>query len=538
VSSQNPARFEWTPVRLLLGSVLVILLALDIFIAALDSLSTYPDALVDGHAVSNSSALIAQALNIVDKAYGQPISFLEAADDDPNDIVPDECFFLRSRSGVFESEVACGGALLASGCSQGCGGELDFLLVVPFRLVKTTAGYVGQLSTRPVALEGKHVVSGDRFWRPDEGYDGTVTNYGNGSLSTTSQLSLGARLYVTGGIAAGATVVAVLVLISLMKSPRRPRQSARTQLVAADHAWSDLGRLAAAAPVVPPSPVLVTAPSPPRKTPELTSATILEDEPKAPEVAPEREPGAPPISVSLRVDVMGAVAHAGWAEVPSRARLVELAAYLATHRDRPVPAERLRTVLWPYNPAQGDVALARVHEQVSRLRRCLGPDQLPEATGGYQLADTVACDWAEFEALVEAARAVPEAESMGFLQRALALVRGQPFQDVPAKAYSWAWDDLLVSKMEAVISDVAHDMSVRCLASGRHGDAARAIHQGLLALPKDERLLGDGLEAAAVGEGRAGLDRAWRVVQAALGPEAGSSPLFATYKGLREGAKV
>ena len=538
VSSQNPAHFEWSPVRLLLGSVLVILLALDVFLAALDSVSTYPDAFVDGHAVSNSSALLAQALNIVDKAYGQPISFLGAADDDPSDSVPDECFFLRSPSGTFESEVSCGGALLASGCSQGCGGELDFLLVVPFRVVKTTVGYVGQLSARPVALEGKHVVSGDRFWRPDEGYDGTVTNYGNGSLSTRSQLSLGTRPYVTGGIAAGATVIAVLVLVSLMKSPRRPRQLARLQLVAADQAWSDLGRLAVAAPVVPPSPVLVTAPPRPRKAPELPRATILEDEPQALAVPPKLEAGSPSISTSPRVDVMGPVRYAGWAEVPSRARLVELAAYLATHRDRPVPAERLRTVLWPYDPAQGDVALARVHEQVSRLRRCLGPDQLPDAAGGYQLAGTVACDWAEFEALVEAGRTVPGAESMGFLQRALALVRGQPFQDVPAKAYSWAWDELLVPHMEAVISDVAHELSVRCLAGGRHGDATRAVRQGLLALPKDERLLGDGLEASAAGEGRAGLDRAWHVVQGALGPEAGSSPLFATYKVLRDAAKA
>ncbi len=35
-----------------------------------------------------------------------------------------------------------------------------------------------------------------------------------------------------------------------------------------------------------------------------------------------------------------------WAEQPTRAKTTELAVYLALHADRPVAAERLRTVMW------------------------------------------------------------------------------------------------------------------------------------------------------------------------------------------------
>jgi hypothetical protein len=180
--------------------------------------------------------------------------------------------------------------------------------------------------------------------------------------------------------------------------------------------------------------------------------------------------------------------------------------------------------------------LARVHEQISRLRRCLGADHLPEAVGGYQLSETVRCDWAQFEALVEASRAVPEAGSIDFLAQALALVRGQPFADVPAKTYGWAWDELLVPHMEAATTDAAHIMASRCLAAGRPTDAAWAARQGLMAVPKDERLLEDSLQGGAV-EGRAALDRAWRGVQGALGPEAEQGPLFLRYTQLRENCR-
>jgi two-component SAPR family response regulator len=231
---------------------------------------------------------------------------------------------------------------------------------------------------------------------------------------------------------------------------------------------------------------------------------------------------------------MGPIVHSGWAVAPTRRLVVELAVYLGTHRARPVPAERLRTSLWPYDPTKGDVELARVHELVSRLRRCIGADLLPEPAGGYQLSGTVRCDWSRFEALSEAARAVAGAGAVPFLREALGLVRGQPLQDVAAKAYNWAWDEGLVPHMEAELTKAAHTMASLCLAEGNTADASWAARQGLLAVPKDEGLLEDTLLAGAA-EGRAALDRAWKTVEVALGPGAEDSALYATYIRLREG---
>jgi DNA-binding SARP family transcriptional activator len=208
---------------------------------------------------------------------------------------------------------------------------------------------------------------------------------------------------------------------------------------------------------------------------------------------------------------------------------------LALHADRPVAAERLRTVMWTYDPSRGDVALATVHQEISRLRRCLGPEQFPDAKGGYQLAGTVSSDWGDFEALTEASRAVGQAESIDYLRRALSLVRGEPFAEVAPKAYGWAFDEVIVAQMEAEVSRAAHAMAERCLALGKGADAAWAVRQGLLAVPRDERLREDQLTVAA-GEGGQGLDRAWREVERVLGPQSDESPLGVTFRRLRSAA--
>lgn len=142
------------------------------------------------------------------------------------------------------------------------------------------------------------------------------------------------------------------------------------------------------------------------------------------------------------------------------------------------------------------------------------------------------CDWSRFEALAEAARAVPDEVAISFLAEALGLVRGQPFQDVPAKSYGWAWDELLVPHMEAAIGHAAHNLAKLYLAVPDSERAAWAVRQGLLAVPKDEQLLGDLLQAGAA-DGKAALDRAWRVVKSTLGAEAGAGPLLAKYNELR-----
>jgi hypothetical protein len=248
--------------------------------------------------------------------------------------------------------------------------------------------------------------------------------------------------------------------------------------------------------------------------------------PAEPEAVPEAETVLEP-----RALVLGPLGVEGWAEPPARAKTTELAVYLALHSGRPVTAEHLRTVGWPYDPVRGDVALATVHQEVSRVRRCLGAQHLPEAKGGYQVVG-VTSDWAEFQALVEVSRHVDAPESTAYLRRALFLIRGAPFAEVAAKSYGWAFEEIIVAEMEAAIARAAHEMVERCLLAGEQSEAAWALRQGLLGCPKDVLLREDQLAVAAT-EGSAGVERAWRDVEKVLGPQGADSRLGEALKRAR-----
>jgi len=183
-----------------------------------------------------------------------------------------------------------------------------------------------------------------------------------------------------------------------------------------------------------------------------------------------------------RALVLGPLGVEGWAEPPARAKTTELAVYLALHSGRPVTAEHLRTVGWPYDRERGDVALATVHQEVSRVRRCLGAQHLPEAKGGYQVVG-VTSDWAEFQALVEVSRHVDAPESTAYLRRALFLIRGAPFAEVAAKSYGWAFEEIIVAEMEAGIARSTRNGRALPL-GGRAGRGGLGSETGPARLPE------------------------------------------------------
>ena len=94
--------------------------------------------------------------------------------------------------------------------------------------------------------------------------------------------------------------------------------------------------------------------------------------------------------------------------VRTRRKLEEVVVYLATHPERPVPAERLRTAIWPLSTDEraGEVADSSFRATMSRTRTALGTDALgrpylPEARDGcYQLDRALGCDWVDFADLV------------------------------------------------------------------------------------------------------------------------------------------
>lgn len=89
--------------------------------------------------------------------------------------------------------------------------------------------------------------------------------------------------------------------------------------------------------------------------------------------------------------------------------------------------------------------------------------------------------------------------------------------------------------METAATDVAHRMAQACLTVGSPGQADWAAGRGLLAVPTDETLLADRLEAAFAMGGHARLERAWRDTRSILGEQADTGPLAAVYRRVREG---
>lgn len=233
--------------------------------------------------------------------------------------------------------------------------------------------------------------------------------------------------------------------------------------------------------------------------------------------------------------VLGPVETVGWERPPDRRVLVELAAFLVCHQERPVGVSDIRLALWPEGSRRGEeVKPETVGQHMSRLRRCLGGEHLPEGRGGYQLASSVSSDWFRFQALVEAARHAEAERAAEIRREALALVRGRPFAGVPDGTFLWVWDEMLVSTMEGAIATTAHRAAEFYLRAGRHRLAEWSARRGLVAVPTDEQLLADLMAGAAGTAGAPALARAWRDVRAVLGDQADTGPLAEVYHQLSE----
>ncbi|MBF5082404.1 LysM peptidoglycan-binding domain-containing protein [Quadrisphaera sp. INWT6] len=182
------------------------------------------------------------------------------------------------------------------------------------------------------------------------------------------------------------------------------------------------------------------------------------------------------------------------------ASMLEALAYMALHPQR----ERFAfdQALWPHER----VPDARRQQLVSRARRWLGTDEagapyvLLVNPDGYRLADTVTTDWQEFQRLVPSPSTAPTDD----LERALRLVRGQPFSGSNPRRYGWADDD--AQEMIAAIVDVAHELATRAQHEGDGPRARRAALKGLLVEPSSEMLWRDALGAEFLSGNRAGLE--------------------------------
>ena len=78
---------------------------------------------------------------------------------------------------------------------------------------------------------------------------------------------------------------------------------------------------------------------------------------------------------------------------------------------------------------------------------------------------------------------------------ALRLVRGKPFEKIPANRYAWLAETFLEQDIPTLVVDVAHALAQRRLASGDPEGAREAARTGQQADQYDERLWRDLLEA-------------------------------------------
>jgi hypothetical protein len=189
---------------------------------------------------------------------------------------------------------------------------------------------------------------------------------------------------------------------------------------------------------------------------------------------------------------------------PDRVALAtEIVVFLAAHPGGVHP-NVLTGAIWPrgVTPEVRDAALARA---AAWLGGTAGQGHLViDSTGRLLLGPQVRVDWQVLRALV--ARAEPgladggQGEA-GYLERALAEVRGQLLDGRDPGRYLWLATDDLEYEVTALVADTAHRLSVLRLAAGDFPGAMDAARCGLRLAFNDELLWRDLLIAAhATGE--------------------------------------
>jgi DNA-binding SARP family transcriptional activator len=259
-----------------------------------------------------------------------------------------------------------------------------------------------------------------------------------------------------------------------------------------------------------------------RRRAVASAGNVASQEPPGNTLAPATStavPG-PPHQEPFRFDALGPPRASGWKEEPDGELLRELAGFLA-FQEQPVSLDEISRAVWPTGGAREAPSRESLHTYMSRLRKALGHDRLPDATAGrgYGITDAQT-DWGIFRALCARAEGAEEAEAMALRRQALSLVRGVPFASAPKSQYGWALESGLVEQMTVAVVRCAHLLAEQCAASGDAEGARAAVEQGLLASPSEEQLLAD-LWRLATSAGDSSEQRRVRArIAALLGPEA------------------
>ncbi len=221
----------------------------------------------------------------------------------------------------------------------------------------------------------------------------------------------------------------------------------------------------------------------------------------------------PPELPGVSVRVLGRVEVSGWVEQPSRAVLAEILVYLACHRERPSSLDRIAWALGA--GSESDPGGVTVRSNLSRLRKAIGAERLPDGRAGYQLQG-VCCDWDVMQDHAKVGRAALEDGDVGSavvsLGEAAALICGPPF-DVDS-GYGWVDNEGLRTHLEVFCATLTIQLAGLALRAGDTDLALWAAHKGALVDPLNDDLAAVALDAAAAGGSGGALRGEWtRIVR-------------------------
>ena len=193
---------------------------------------------------------------------------------------------------------------------------------------------------------------------------------------------------------------------------------------------------------------------------------------------------------AVELQVLGVVQAVGAAVPFTSQRALDLACYLAFHRDG-ATADKLRHWLWQRGePPPRAKTFANV---VSRARVCLGRDADGKpylshlgADGVYRLSAQVGTDLERFAAWLRLADRVAPRQALECLRAALRQVRGTPFGGGSGETFSWA-DASWRSHAEYLVDSTAHRLADAALELDRLEVARWATLRGLAITPDCEQ---------------------------------------------------
>jgi DNA-binding SARP family transcriptional activator len=225
-----------------------------------------------------------------------------------------------------------------------------------------------------------------------------------------------------------------------------------------------------------------------RRRPQVAQPEVSRDAnawvPTPPAAASERpltarSVGEPRKVGVLRVDVLGPLRitpSAKGGSDPLRAFI----AYLALHDDRPQTADEIRTALWPETNTVTPVTQKTFLNYVSRARKFVGVNHLPEALNGAGYALRYATsDWREFRSLALAADQGSKEQGVELRRKALGLVRGVPLEGDTTSFFLWVASQKYTAGMIVDVCQVAEKLQSDLVMSGDLDGAEWAIRQAL-----------------------------------------------------------